>query len=606
MGNFFPDEIIEEVKDRNDIVDVISGYISVKTTGGSHKALCPFHREKTPSFVINAEKQIYKCFGCGVGGDVIHFVMKIENLDFIDSIKVLAQRANIHIEENNISNEEKRELQKKVELYEINKEAGRFFYLNLIKSGKLALEYLEKRGLTSQIIKSFGLGYSLNNWEDLLNHLLKLGYDEKTINISGLIIARKDKSGYYDRFRNRIMYPIFDTRGNVIGFGGRVLDNSLPKYLNSPETPIFNKSNTLYGLNIARKNITDGKIIIVEGYMDVIALHQHGFKNCVASLGTSLTKGHALLLKKYCQEVIVCFDGDEAGTNATIRSLDVLEEAGLIPKVLVLPNNLDPDDFINQDGKFQFKEQLQSAIGLIDYKLLLAKKKHDLNSSEGRIGFVKELASVMKDIKSPVEREVYIQKIEKETGVSKETIQLEIYGNRSPKPFEKNQKYTSKNKRDNKYIDAINPVEQKGHIIAEKQLIKAMIINKELVPLFASKVNLEEFSIAEYQMIFEYLLSNNDKIYSIESLLNEHPQLQEIIKDILKTDIEHINIEKALEKYIINLRRYKLLYQIRILQQQQNDLLKEKKLNKEEVEKELLKIGVEIMRLNTEIQKLQL
>ncbi|KAB3538631.1 DNA primase [Alkaliphilus pronyensis] len=606
MGSLFPEEIIEEVKDRNDIVDVISNYITVKTMGSSHKALCPFHREKTPSFIINSEKQIYKCFGCGVGGDVIHFIMKIENLDFIDAVKVLANKANIPIDKLSISKEDKVQLQKKAQLYEVNKAAAKFFYLNLYKNGLSALDYLKQRGLKSNIIKGFGLGYSLNNWDSLLNYLLKLGYEEKIIYEAGLIVPRKDNSGYYDRFRNRIMFPIFDTRGNVIGFGGRVTDEGLPKYLNSPETPIFNKSNTLYGLNIARKNIDEGKIIIVEGYMDVIALNQHGFKNCVATLGTSLTKGHALLLKKYCQEVITSFDGDEAGVNATIRSLDILKEVGLTPKVSILPNNIDPDDFININGKFEFKEQIEKAIGLIDYRLYLAKKSYDPSTSEGKIKYVKELASIIKGIKSPVEREVYIQKVEKEAGVSKESIYLEIYGKKPYKAFNKNQKYTSISKRDNKYIEAITPVEQKGHIIAEKQLIKAMLTKKELIPLFNEKINIEEFSTTEYQWIFEYLLANYEVIDGVDTLMDKLPQLQEILKDIWLTNIEHIDIEKALEKYVVNLKKYRLLYQIKELQQQQNNLLKDKKLNKEEVEKELLRIGMEIMKLNTDIQKLQL
>lgn len=605
MGNLFPEEVIEDIKASSDITNIISSYISVKSAGTNYKALCPFHREKTPSFMINPQKQIYKCFGCGEGGNVINFVMKIENIDFIEAVKLLAQRANIPLQDMNMTDKEKMELQQRLELYEINKEAARFFYLNLKKNGNNAKEYLIKRGLTPEIIRSFGLGYSSNEWDALLKHLKLAGYKEDTMLKSGLIIPKKDKTQYFDRFRNRIMFPIFDSRGNVIAFGGRVTDNSLPKYLNSPETQVFNKSETLYALNIARKNIEKNRIIIVEGYMDVIALHQNGFKNSVATLGTSLTKGHAYQLKKYCNEVIICFDGDAAGEKATLRSLEIFKEVELNSKVFIIPDKLDPDDYIRQKGSIHFREHLDSAMSLIDYKIVLAKRKYKLSEPEGKIKFIKELAIIMRDIKSPVEREVYIQKIQKETNIAEDTIYLEIYGKPKNKGLDNNQKYSYINKRDNKYIEAVPPVEGKGHIVAEKQLLKAMLVKNSIIPLFKNKVNPEDFSMGKHQILAEYKLSNAEPIDQ-HTLENQFPELKAEIRDIYNTDIEHIDIEKALEQYITNLKKYKLLYQIKVLQQQQDKLTGDKKLNKEEVEKELLKIGVEIMRLNSEIQKLQL
>ncbi|MBM7614630.1 DNA primase [Alkaliphilus hydrothermalis] len=605
MGGFFPDEIIDEIKDRNNIVDIIAQYIQVKASGGAtYKALCPFHNEKTPSFVINSQKQIFKCFGCGEGGDVIGFIMKMENLDFIDAIKLLAERSNIHLEELNNSEELKKDIQQKVLYFDIHKKAAIYYYNNLTKGKNPALNYLSKRGLTPKIIKSFGIGYAYNSWKDLMNYLVNEGYQIQDIEKCGLILKNKDGTDYYDRFRNRVIFPIFDIRGNVIGFGGRVLDDSLPKYLNSPETPVFNKSSTIYGLNFARKHITDGKIILVEGYMDVIALCQRGFNNVVAALGTSLTKYHAQILKKYSSEVIIAFDGDEAGIKATLRSVDIMKEVGLNCKVLLLPSNKDPDDFIKEMGKYAFQNQLDKAVSPIDLKIIQAKKKFNLDKPEGKIDFVKELAEILKQIKSPVEREVYVQKIEKEIGVSQQAIHMEIYGNKGTTPFDKNPKYSSSYKRDNKYIEAVPPVEQKGHLTAEKQLIKLMLVKPDVRPLIIKKVQPEDFSLGKHQIIVEYIVDHYQ--WGPQEIVKGLPQLQQDIENILQIDIEHINIAKTLEKYVVNMKRFKLMYQAKELQHQQKVLKENKKLDQEEVEKELLKIGMEIVRINTEIQRLQL
>jgi len=606
MGNFFPDEIIDEIKARNDIVDTISNYITVKSKGSTHKALCPFHNEKTPSFAINQDKQIFKCFGCGASGDVIGFVMRMENLDFIEAVKLLAQKSNISLEQYDTSEKVKRELEEKLSLFEMNKKAAIFYFNNLTKQNNPALDYLKKRGLTSKTIKGFGLGYASRNWHDLMNHLVNEGYTIDNLIKCGLVTQDNEKKNRYDRFRNRIMFPIFDVRGNVIGFGGRVLDDSLPKYLNSPETSIFNKSNTLYGLNFARKHIKDGRLILVEGYMDVIALHQYGYQNCVAALGTSFTKGHLQLIQKYCNEVIICFDGDEAGTKATLRAIELLQNSSLNVKVLVLKDNFDPDDFIKLKGKFAFEEQLQQALSLIEYKLQLAKDKSVLNTPEGKIKFAKAVVAIIKEIKSPVEREVYAQKIEKEIGISKDLILMEINGKDGKQPAEKNQKYTSKNIRDNKYIEAVPLVEQKGHIIAERQLIKFILTNQDMVSKIKEKIDTDDFLIGSNRALVEYVFTNyNHILINPMEIANEFPEFKKSVMDIMETDIEFIDILSILEKYIINLKRYKLLYEQKELQRQQMSLIDNKKLNKEEVEKELLTIGMKIMKINTEIQKLQ-
>lgn len=605
MENFFPEELIEEVKDKNDIVDVVSQYVQLKPSGSSNKGLCPFHNEKTPSFTVSREKQVYKCFGCGEGGDVIGFIMKIENLDFTEALKMLAQRSNIYIDELP-SSHEVREKQKQQQLYyEVNKLAGRFFFNNLVQRKNPALEYILKRGLTTRTIKSFGLGYALNSWDDLLNHLKKEGYKEEEIEKCGLVIKNKQNNRYYNRFRNRIMFPIFDVRGNVIGFGGRVLDDSLPKYLNSPETAYFNKSETLYGLNIARKNCENGQVVLVEGYMDVIALHQQGFRNVVATLGTSLTKGHGLLLKKYFDQIVLCFDGDSAGTKATLRSLEILQNVHKNIKIILLPQGMDPDDFIKKEGTDAFQRKISDAISAIDYKIYLVQQKYNANTIEDQVNLGKEIASILKEIDSPIEQEAYIKKIEAKTGISKDAITREIYGRKPATDIANNTKYSSNYKRNNKYIETVPLVEQKGYIIAAKQLIKYMLTNTHFIVSIIENFDSEDFILENHRIIFEFILKNQQNVDALNKISDYLPQLEKELKDILQIDIHQIDIEQVVEKYKKDVQRYKLLYERGKLKEQQKEIMQMENLNKEEVERQLLKLGVEMMKINIELQKLQ-
>ncbi|MCK9267898.1 MAG: DNA primase [Alkaliphilus sp.] len=604
MGNFLSEELIDEIKDANEIVDVISQYIQVKKVGSSYKALCPFHNEKTPSFFINQEKQFYKCFGCGEGGNVINFIMKMESLSFIESIKLLARRANIEIGMTGTSEEIRKQIKEKELCYEINKKAGLYFYGNLRKQPNPALKYLLGRGIISKTLANFGLGYSVNSWDNLMLHLQKEGYSLDDIQKCGLI--RQNKSnGYYDYFRNRIMFPIFNTRGDIVGFGGRVIDDSMPKYLNSPETQVFNKSNILYGLNFARKNIKDRQIILVEGYMDVIALHQAGFKNAVASLGTSLTGYQGKLLKKYCDEIIICFDGDEAGEKATMRSLDTLDEAGCQFRIMILPDKKDPDDFIKIYGRNKFREHIDKSMSLIDYKIFLAKIRYFGNTIEDKVRFAKKVSDIIKDIESPIEREAYIEKVANETGISKESIGLEVLDKIKNVSVHRNNFKNNLNYRKyNNYIKMVPLVERKGHIIAEKQLIKFMIIDNKLIEHILNDISAEDFSVAEHREIVAYLASNMDNMKDkrIEELF---PHLEENINKILSTDIEYIDLNNTLDKYIVNLKKYKLLYNIKILEEEQHSIINNLNLTKEEVESRLLNIGIEIMKKNAQIQKLK-
>ncbi|MDF2841052.1 MAG: primase [Clostridia bacterium] len=405
---FFSEQLISEIIEKNDIVDVISGYMSLKKNGTNYKCLCPFHSEKSPSFSVSSTKQIFNCFGCGVGGNVISFVQKMERLEFVEALKFLADRA--HIEVSDTNNEQQlKKLSLYNTLYKINQETARFFYSNLNKS-KEPMDYLKGRGLNEQTIKSFGLGYSLNAWSSLQNHLRQKGFSQDMMQKAGLIAKSEKSSGYYDKFRNRIMFPIIDLKGNVIAFGGRVMDDSKPKYLNSPETPIFHKGENIYGLNFVKKQQNIENIIIVEGYMDVIALHQYGITNAVASLGTAFTENQAKLLKRFSNEIIIAYDADVAGQSATLKGLAILEKEGCTVKVLTVPSGKDPDEFVRKEGMEAFKSRIKNSVSLIEYKIEDVKKGLDIENIQDRIKFTKEFSMILKDIESSVEVDAYIKK----------------------------------------------------------------------------------------------------------------------------------------------------------------------------------------------------
>ena len=328
-------DLIDEVKSRSDIVNVISQYISLKNSGSSYSGLCPFHSEKTGSFHVNQNKQIYKCFGCGEGGDVINFIMKIENLDFMEAVKLLAQKNGIEFN-TNLSEADKKKMEEIKLMQDIHLKAARFYFSNLINSKNAGYDYLRKRGLSDKIIKRFGLGYSLYSWNSLMDYLLSIGYEKKDLVKSGLVTHKENGDKYYDKFRNRVMFPIFDYRGNVIGFGGRVLDDSMPKYLNSPDTILFNKRYNLYGLNYAKKSIKNDTLILVEGYMDLISLVEYGIENVVATLGTALTNEQGKLIKRYASTAVISYDSDEAGIKATLRAIEILRHQNINVKILNL------------------------------------------------------------------------------------------------------------------------------------------------------------------------------------------------------------------------------------------------------------------------------
>ena len=400
---YFSEDLIEEVRQKNDIVDVISGYVKLQKKGSSYFGLCPFHNEKSPSFSVSRGKQMYYCFGCGAGGNVFTFIMEYENYSFVEAFKMLAERAGVDIPEVEYSKEAKERADLKATLLEINKLAAKYFYAQLkTEQGKLAHTYLTGRGLSEETITAFGLGYSNKYSDDLYRYLKTKGYKDELLVKAGLISV-DERHGAHDKFWNRVMFPIMDVNNRVIGFGGRVMGDAKPKYLNSPETEVFDKSRNLYGLNRARTS-RKPYFLICEGYMDVISLHQAGFTNAVASLGTALTTGHASLIKRYVNEVYLTYDSDEAGTRAALRAMPILKEAGITAKIIRMEPYKDPDEFIKNLGTEAFEERINKARNGFLFSLEILEKEYDMNSPEGKTAFHKEAAKRLTMFEEEIER----------------------------------------------------------------------------------------------------------------------------------------------------------------------------------------------------------
>lgn len=505
-------ELIQEIKDKNDIGAVISEYVTLKRSGRSLLGLCPFHSEKTPSFNVNLTKQFFYCFGCGTGGDVFSFIMRMENLDFIDAARRLADRAGIPWPEIQQTSEDDR---KREISYKLNKLAAAFFSQCLVKTepGNRARRYLEKRGISPESWQRFNLGYAPSSWHGLTEILRKKEIPLELAASLGLIGF--GENGYYDRFRDRIMFPIMDPKGNVIGFGGRVFEDGQPKYLNSPETALFHKGNFLYGLNLAKDSIRKKQqTIVVEGYFDVIQAHQGGFTQTVASLGTALTKEQTKMLKRYAEEAVLAYDADSAGQNATIRGMEILQEGGLQVRILKMPSGHDPDSFIKEKGGPQFDLLLVKALNLTDFKISLALRNHDLNTPEGRFSAVKAVLPQIAALESSIGREFYLRQLSREIGISESAILAEL---------REWQKKNSKNplildrKNSNSYtketsekigipISRIQPDQlpplQRAIFKAEKELLQSALQEYNKFKRIKEELKVEEFSFEIWRDLF--------------------------------------------------------------------------------------------------------
>ena len=413
----FPESFLEELAERNDIVDVVSGYVRLtKKTGANQFGLCPFHSEKTPSFSVNAERQIYHCFGCGKGGGVINFIMEIENLSFPDAVRFLARRAGMEVPED--GSEEHRS--RRARMLELNREAARFFYAQLVSpAGAPGQEYVKKRGITN-MVKPFGLGFAPDSWQSLIDAMRGKGFNQAELIEAGL--ARPGKNGgAYDYFRNRLMFPVIDVRGSVIGFSGRILGDGEPKYLNSPDTAVYSKSRSLFALNLAKKS-KSGYILLAEGNIDVVSLHQAGFDSAVASLGTSLTAEQARLMARYANKVVIAYDADAAGQKAAQRAIQLLQPLDMEVKVLQIPGAKDPDEFIQSQGPQAFRDLIERSGNQIEYRLSRAEAGFDLSTDDGRAAYLKEACGLIASLPNGIDREIYGTRVAEKMGVSRDAV----------------------------------------------------------------------------------------------------------------------------------------------------------------------------------------
>ena len=546
------EEIIQKVKDQNDIVDVISETVKLKRAGKYYSGLCPFHHEKSPSFTVTPEKQIYKCFGCGEAGNVITFIMKNKNLSFLDAVKFLAERANIPIIYTN--GKDGNVVDPREKMYKINVEAARYFFGNLRKSSK-AISYFQGRGISDSTVKRFGLGFSLDNWNGLLNYLKTKGFTELDMLSAGLII-KSEKGNYYDRFRNRAMFPVFDYMGKVIGFGGRVLDDSKPKYLNSPETQLFKKGTNLYGLNFAIKNDIGRTIIIVEGYMDCISLHQYGITNAVASLGTALTENQAKLLKRYAEKIIISYDADVAGQNATVRGMEILRNQGFDVRILTVPQGKDPDEYIRSNGREAFVKLMNDAMPLIDYRLKKAKEGIDFNNPEAVASYAKRAALVVKDL-NPVEKDIYIKRVSEETRIKEQSI-YDLLNNEMQKNVNNSSEMNNVNNFGQKLF--LEPAYMK----AERNILKFMLNDEESMSNVTKIINKDELVLEGHKKIFQLIIDSTDKsnesrIKHIEANCDDIDSSSEWVK-ICELDLiyEKSEGQKLIEDYVKEIKKFKL------------------------------------------------
>lgn len=542
----YPEELIEEVRLRNDIIDVVSGYVKLERKGRRYFGLCPFHNEKSPSFSVEPAKQFFYCFGCNKGGTVIQFIMNIEHLDFLEALKYLAERAGIALPEPEDS-EEREKSRKRNEILDLNKEAARYFFSVLAsKSGLTAQGYLKRRGLTEKTIRQFGMGLSPTNWSELSNQLLSKGVSKEVLLSSGLSL--KAKSGeLIDRFRDRIMFPIFDIRGNIIGFGGRVMDNTQPKYMNSPDTPVYSKSRELYGLNYARQSKSK-MLLMVEGYMDVISLHQAGIDYAVASLGTALTQMQAWILKKYSDEVIIAYDADSAGQAATLRGLEILEKAGCFVRVLLIPEGKDPDEYVRNNGPEKFKNLVSGAISLLDYKIRVQENMHNLDTVDDKLKLLNSVADILAAQENSIERELYSKNYAEQYGISLESLQSEVLKRIKRKRSAQTRAITLPNKR-SEGPGAINPLSVDARYGELEYMILVMLCNENrLYQRISLNYALDAFKDQGAKIVAEKLYRKLDQNKSciLAELLNElEPATSSYLIHLSETKCELEDVEKA-------------------------------------------------------------
>ena len=552
----YPQELIDEIRTQNDIVSVISEYIALKPKGSSYFGLCPFHNESTPSFSVSADKQFYYCFGCGESGNVYSFIMRMENCDFPEAVKRLADRAHISLPEPEYSAEAARAERLKQQIYEMHRAAGRYYYAALhSRNGERALKYLNERGVKEEIQKRFGIGYAPSGRDHLCRYLKEKGFSTDAMIKSGLVMVSKDGKGLYDRFFNRLMFPIFDLQGRPIAFGGRVIDKGEPKYLNSPETVVFNKSRTLYGMNFA-KAARKKEIILVEGYMDMISIYQAGFPNAVAGLGTAFNNDHARTLRKLADSVILLYDSDEAGTRAALRAIPVLVNNGFDVKVTQVKGAKDADEFIKKYGAEAFGKLIVDAVSHITFRIGCAGKNYNLENADHRVRFAEEAAKILADVANDIERDVYTKETAAVCGIDEAALRSRISRIRDASESEFLMEAEKKRKR--VYSDKESrDIRPKGITEAQKTILSMAVDNDKVLKAVFSVLKAEEFEDGVYRTLAERIY--NDSVSGRKSVPADLVSCFENIEDqntaaavfAVKNDIDNVSkLEKAVTENV--------------------------------------------------------
>lgn len=590
----YSDELIEEIRTNNDIVDVISKYVTLKRSGRNFFGLCPFHKEKSPSFAVSPDKQIFHCFGCGAGGNVIHFISKIEGLDFKDTLELLANRANIELPTLENSEDDKT-ARLKSKVYEINKIAAEFYHENLYKpTSKMAQEYIKKRKIDNRTLKAFLIGYA-GNFNELYLLLKQKGFTEEEMLASSLV-KRTDNGGYMDSFRKRLMFPIQDVRERVIAFGGRVLDDSKPKYINSPENIVYSKGRNLFGLNVAKKHDTK-RIIIVEGYMDAISLYQRGITNVVASLGTAMTESQGRLLRRHSEQVILGYDADGAGQAAILRGMEILQNLGCDIRVLQIEGAKDPDEYVLKYGPERFQRCVDNSISLVEFKVKVLLKELNIENTNDKIKFLNEIAKILSKITNQIEREIYVDKIAREYKISKEAIYAEI----NKLIYKDNQ---GSKKLEKKVITMELKEESKTNIsestLKKEKLVIYLLINEysksyeKIVKLITLNDIQDETNRQILKKMYEEFQKGNINTNQIVDWFQDENIISRIT-EIMAEDFEITDVNKAIDD-LIN------VYEKQKLVNRRNEILKQLDTEKDvenmkELEKELNDIILKLAKI---------
>lgn len=562
---YYSDDLIEEIRSRNDVVDVISSYVKLKKQGATYFGLCPFHNEKSPSFSVTPGKQMYYCFGCGEGGNVYSFIMKYENLTFVEAVKMLADRAGVALPEQENSEEERRKADLRTNLLEIHKKAAMYFHHQLkSEKGEIGLRYFRERGLDNETIVRFGLGYANKTGDDLYRYIKTFGYSDELLKESGLFSF--SEKGTYDKFWNRVMFPILDINNRVIGFGGRVMGAGEPKYLNSPETKIFEKSRNLYGMNFARMS-KKPYLLICEGYMDVIALHRAGFINAVAALGTAFTDRHAMLIKRYVKEVVLTFDSDGAGRKAALRAIPILKKAGIAMKVLDMSPYKDPDEFIKNMGAEAYQKRIDNAVNSFIFEIKMMMEQYDLNDPHGKSEFYNGVAVKLLEFPDELERNVYIEAVSREFMIPQDSLSKMVkklalsYKGEGISSAEMNQEAERDAKKAKKHLE--DGVKQ-----AQKLLLTSLIENPSIYPKIQSYISEKDFIDPLYHLVakslfgqFEQGTINPAQILNQFTEEDEHRQAAELFNTSLREEMSIQEKEKALSDVVYHVKKNSLDYE---------------------------------------------